>query len=397
MPSVDNTPTVPELMRAFHGELSARDPDADTHTGSGLDIWGGVAAVLLTRESHRIRDIFRANYFDHARGADLNEILSERFHNGRIVNGPGTGTAQIYRSSLTAGAGTIWQGTRLEVAITNGTTSTYLVSEDTPVSASVNAIWVPITSVATGTDAAINTVPSASTFLRFADPLWDNSWVVQNLQCEPGTVGETQDEAKARIRQLRLDSRVGYPKRIVQACKDAGATNVVLFGSDYLDTPPGQNPVIGSLSGGYGDVGLNRIFVGDAGFATTHSLLVKCRRAVASSAVLGTAVQVWGMVPTSFSCSITAQLWDDPGAFDQDSVKEEIANAVVDYFRSGANAFYFRYVTLQGAIMRSVRSIQTLSFSGGPTEPDLFTFLNTASLPRYLSEPGDVTITLTGP
>lgn len=397
MPSVDNTPGVPELMKAFRGELAARDELADAHTGSGYDIWGGVAAVLLTRESQRIRDIFRANYFDQARGPELDEILTERFHDGRIVDGPGSGVAILSRSSLSAGAGTLWQGTRIEAAIPNGATRTYLIAANTTVAATVAAVHVPVVSVETGTDAAIDAAPSSPVLLRIADPLW-TSWTVQRLQCDAGTVGESEEQAKARIRQQRADARIGYPKLIVRACKDAGATNVVLFGSDYLDTaPPGPAPTIGSLVSGYGDVGLNRIFVGDAGYVANHSLLVACRRAIASSAVLGTSVQVWGMTPVAFSCSITAQLWDDPGMFDQDSVREEIRNAVVDYFQTRSNAFYFRYVTLQGAIMRSVRSVQALTFSGGPSEPNLFTFLNTAALSRYVSAPGDLTVTLTGP
>lgn len=397
MPSVDDVPGIPEFMRAFRGELAARDDLADTHTGSSYDIWGGIAAVLLSREVRRDRDIFRANYFDQARGEDLNEIITERFRDSRIVDSVGEGTSLLVRPATGAGAGTVLQGTRIEAAIPNGAIRTYLVSADTAVGAAVKEAWVPVTSVDTGATAAIDATPSGTAILRVQDPLWDNTWTVQRLMCQPGTTGETEEEAKARIRQLRLDVRTGYPKRIVQACKDAGATNVVLFGSDYLDTPPGSSVSIGALVSGHGDVGLNRIFVGDSGYTASHSLLVKCRYAMASAAVLGTSAQVWGMQPVSFTCSIAAQLWDDPGNFDQDSIKEEIANAVIDYFRSGSNAFYFRYITLQGAIMRAVKSVQSLTFSSGPSEPNLFTFLNTATLSRYLAASGDLTISLTGP
>ncbi len=397
MPSVDNLPGVPEFLRAFRGELSARDGYADTHTGANYDIWGGVAAVLFSREVRRTRDIFRANYFDYARGADLNEIIAERFRDSRRSDGPGSGTAIITRSSAASGAGTIWQGTRVEAAIPNGAIRTYLVTSNVSVGATDTAIWVPVTSVDVGTTATVDAAPSGGMMLRFADPLWDNSWSIQRLICAPGDVGESEEEAKARIRQHRLDSRVGYPKYIVQACKDAGASNVVLFGSDFLDTPPSSSPIIGSLSSGYGDVGLNRVFVGDTGYASNHSLLVKCRRAIASSAVLGTATHVWGMTPVSFTCSVTAQLWDDPGNFDQDGVKAEIANAIANYFSSSANAYYFRYVAIQGAVMRSVRAVQTLSFTSGPAEPNLLTFLNTAALSHYTAVTGDIRITLTGP
>src|SRR5580693_466230 len=117
MPASEPLPTITDLLGVFGAGVVARtDPNADVRRGAVYDHFAGVGAILFSREAQRDRDLFRARYFDTADGADLTELVATRFGIARVLDGYGTGTALFTRDSPSAGAGTIWEGTRIILA-----------------------------------------------------------------------------------------------------------------------------------------------------------------------------------------------------------------------------------------------------------------------------------------
>jgi hypothetical protein len=298
VPASEPLPTLRDLLGASAaGIVGTREPRADVRRGAVYDHFAGAGAILFTREAARDRDLFRAVYVDTAEGDDLTRLVKLRFGIDRQVSSFGTGTALLTRAATTAGAGTVWAGTRILVfasAASPGSRS-YAVSSDVPVDASTTAIAVPIRAAAPGPGNAVNL--SGPAVARVDDPLSDPGLRVAAIQCADGTSLEAAADLRARARATRLAARKGYAQAISDACVAQGAVHVALFDSNFT-------PV---------DAGLSHCYVADAGFTTPPRLVRACTAALESYRVCGADLQVLGMQRMSVDVAATVTLRDDPG------------------------------------------------------------------------------------
>jgi hypothetical protein len=409
MPSELPVPTVEELRQAFRtGILSERDPNADTRTGSVYDLFGGMGAMVFRRLALRDRNIFRATYFDFAEGDALTELTFERFGNTAGAATRGTGRAIFTRPTASGGPGTFWAGTRITLLPGSvGASRTYLVTEDTAVGADLGAI-VPVHAEFAGPDVAVDTSDLGLGRVRVEDLLWDSSWKVTQLSCSEGAAREKDEGCRARVKEDLAKKRLGYAATIVLACKRAGAVNVTLFASDYLATNPTTGvELVGEVDAdGYGDIGLNRVYVADASYTTPTALLNACRVAVDGAAMTGMAVQIFGMVPTPVTVKATVRLWSEPGRFASEDKIKGAVSAVLNHFETRQNPFYFRRAQIRGDILRTVKDVQAIDLTTsypGPdatkvtTEPTLPEVLAAAPIRRFLATPESVIVKVTGP
>lgn len=409
MPSQIAVPSIAELLKAYEsGVRGERDEDADLRSGAIYDLYAGMGAMVFSRLAVRDRDIFRAIYFENAIGDDLETIADERFHDPIIQATRGPGTAFLSRPSTGGGAGDFLAGTR--ITLLGGSISepkTYVVANDTHVLATDIDAFVPVTADHTGTGVAIDTLKLPSYRARIEDPLWDNSWKLMRLACADGTDKESPAATRSRIRTNRFNARVGYAKAITNVCLAAGAVEVALFPSDFLATNPNTHvESIGVLDAqGYGDVGLNYAVVGDGSFQTTSDLLRACQIALDSVGIAGTALQALPMQPIVVTLSATVKLWDNPGRFAAIAKANDAKSAIVNYFDTRENPFYFRLAAIRGAIMKNVPDVQAIDLSvsytvlGVPqtTEPLLPSMLRTVPVSRYQVTRGSIAVTVTGP
>jgi hypothetical protein len=401
MPSDLPVPSIADLLEAGRAALLPRDETADVHSGAIYDLWNGVGAILFHRTATRDRDVFRAVYFDSAEGDELDAILEDRRGAARIAARAGTGEAYLARSNTAAGEGRFYEGTRISVLPAGaGAPRIYRVSADKSVAASDTTALVQVTSEIEGTVVSIDTNVTPYRLLKLEDQVWDSSWRVTYVRCGEGKDRENDPTARARVRQSRLDARPGYVRSITDACVRAGAGQVALFASDFLGTNKNTGiETVGTLDAdGYGDVGLNWCFVGDDGFTANDALITRCRLAMDGAAVCGTNLQVAGMANTRVAVNATVRLWKDRGAFDASALERESVNAVLNYFSTRQNAFYFRGTAIQGAIMRALQGkVQSVTPTSAPGEPVLKSLFNTIPLPRYFVDEGSIRVTLAGP
>lgn len=409
MPSQEPLPSIPELLRAFESGLRGeRNENRDARSGSLYNLLGGVGALVFYRLATRDRDTFRGLYFDFADGDGLSHIAEERFKDPVITAARGSGTVYLRRVSTSGGAGTFWKGTRITLfGTTVALPHTYLVSEDTLAGATDTYVPVSIVSEATGRGSAIDTLSVPKVLSRFDDPIWDNSWTVERLLCQEGTDQEKPEVSRARIRTNRFNRRVGYPKKITDACVAAGAVEVALFPSDFLaSNPTSQIETIGGLDqDGYGDVGLNYIAVGDGSFQTSDALRRSCQLALKTWGVAGTAVQVVKMQPVVVTLTATVKLWDNIGRFATSVKQRDGKSAILNYFDTRQNPFYFRLAALRGSILRAVGDVQSIDLATSytvanvvhTTEPPLTGILKSFPVARYQVSSESVTVQVTGP
>lgn len=389
MPSALPLPTIGELLKAFDDAvIGQKEPRANVRRGSCYDHFAGIGAILFSREAQRDRDLFRAVYFDTSDGDDLTEIGTKRYGAQRVLDTAGTGSATLTRAALTAGAGVVYQGTRITVVALTGMADpkSYVVAVDTPMTATQLSVAVPIRAAVSGPGSAVNAVAPGSSLLRIDDALWDASLTVQAVVCGNGAAFETAKVYRARIRQGRLDARKGYKTAIFSALAILGATNVVAFPSNY--------------TGDANDNGLNYIYVGDAGYNASSALVTSCSLAVDASVVFGTAVQVLPMASSALTVQVTVSLWDDPGAFNLTAVAYDLQMALVNYFDGRSNAFTYRLDAMAGAMQSASASVQSVAFTS-PTVDQTITTGSPPQLPavltRFTLAPANVLLTFQGP
>ena len=386
MPSAEPIPSLKELLDAFNAELAARDDDGDTHEASDYEEVNGPSALLFRRLAERDRDEFRQIYFAHATDDRLTEYVRRRFRNAdgtpreRVQLARGVGTAVVQRASAAGGGGTILAGTRIGYGRGGTEPLRYLqVLTDRVVGAAELIVSdLEVEAETPGSAGTISGDRGDIPILRIEDPLWDNSWVVNSVDCAAGTNYETDDQLRANVRQEKLDRRPGYPDFIKSTCVAAGADTVVLFPSDFL--------------GDELDCGLNRVYVGDANYQTTAALLLACRLAMPSAAMAGAGVQVLPMTNTTLTITATLRFWDVPERFNLDRARDDAMAAIVEYFAARENPFYWRAASIRGAILRAVRGLQTVDLATSLAEPVLSSLFGTVPLPRYLVAPANVTI-----
>jgi hypothetical protein len=383
MPASEALPTVPELLRAYHGAVGSVRREADANDGSLLDICGGAGALAWRRIAERDQDECRALYFRTAQDARLDRIIQQRFGRTRTESTAGTGEMLLSRPTTDAGAGMFWEGTRIAVARAQGERIRYwVVAEDTPVVGGAFSAAVPIRATVDGPDGAIEVDRETVHLLKIADPLWDSTWRVERLECEPGTLREGNDELRASIEQETLDARVGYETRIVTAMKAAGAAEVVLFRSDFL--------------GDELDYGLNRIYVGSSSYETSDELLLACRLALPSVAVLGTATQVLAMTRARLELNVAIQLWTTPQRVNQEAIAADAKAAILNYFASRQNAFVWTVDSVRGSIFRAVRNVRQVTVTSSTPAPVIAELFDAYPLPRWQVDPWDIAISVSG-
>jgi hypothetical protein len=180
---------------------------------------------------------------------------------------------------------------------------------------------------------------------------------------------------------------------------EAGASVVALYQSDYL--------------GDALDFGLNRIYVGDAGYQTPTELLTACRLAVPRVGVAGTSIQVLPMESRIVYPLVTVHLWASPEKLNQVQAQPDAAAAVVEYFARRDNAFTWSNSAIRSAIMGVVKNVHSIDvvvrvlftppvMGGVPSlipvpEPVLATLFNVTPLPRYFTNDASVSVNIAGP
>ncbi|HEY3821838.1 MAG TPA: hypothetical protein VGL81_31950 [Polyangiaceae bacterium] len=377
MPASDPLASIRDLLTASANALvGTRQSVADTRRGSIYDHFAGSGAILITREAARDRDLFRAVYLDTAEGDDLTRLVKLRFGIDRIVPSHGTGTALLTRASVAAGAGTIWEGTRILVfaSAASPTPRAYAAANDVTVAAGVAAITVPIRAADLGPGSAVSL--SGPAIARVDDPLWDPSWRVVAIQCSDGTALESAPDVRARARATQLVARNGYPDAITAACVAQGAAYVALFDSDFTPT----------------DDGLCHCYVADAGFSTTARLVRACTVALEGVRACGADLQVLGMQTATVPVSAVVTMRDDPGRLPSPDV------AVRDALSAAFSTTRYDYDLdeLAGVIAGASADVQQVSFLT-PTLPA--TILVGGQMPPVLTryQLGVVTLQYTGP
>ena len=386
MPASEPLPTITDLLGVFGaGVVAKSDPYADVRRGAVYDHFAGVGAIMFSREAQRDRDLFRARYFDTADGADLTELVATRFGIARILDGYGTGTALFVRGSAAAGGGTIWEGTRIILAAGAGAAAAreYAVLEDTPVGPTVTSLPVPIRATTVGGGAAVS---GAGGYARLDDPLWDPSWQVQSLTCTDGTVFEKAAPFRARVRQARLDARLGYVTAITNACVAQGATYVALFASNY--------------GGDATDFGLNACYVAEAGYTTTPRLIRACTVALESYRVCGADLQVLGMMPVALKLAANVVLWDDPGSFSTVTLDVALRAALSASFDSVSGGCSYSLDNLRGVMLQASDAVQDVVITS-PTDGVPLLVGTPPNLPgvlsRYSLAESDIALTFVPP
>ena len=316
---------------------------------------------------------------------NLTELVATRFGIARILDGYGTGTALFVRGSAAAGGGTIWEGTRIILAAGAGAAAArqYAVLEDTPVGQAVTSLPVPIRATTVGVGAAVT---GAGGYARLDDPLWDPSWQVQSLTCTDGTVFEKAAPFRARVRQARLDARLGYVTAITNACVAQGATYVALFASNY--------------GGDATDFGLNACYVAEAGYSTSTRLIRACTVALEGYRVCGADLQVLGMMPVALKLAANVVLWDDPGSFSTVTLDVTLRAALSASFDSVSGGYSYSLDTLRGVMLQASDAVQdvviTSPSDGAPLlvrSPPNFP----GALSRYSLAESDIALTFVPP
>jgi hypothetical protein len=384
MPVSSEAPTTQDYLAAYSGAVSARRTTADVHRGSRYDVLGGVGAVLFQRITTRDVDQFRATYFDTAQDTELDELEAKRYPDvpPRILAAKGKGFIQASRPSAAAGGGSFLAGTRVTVIYGAATpVRTFEISGPQTIGATaLRAELIPIQAVEPGAGNPIDVSSSDVQQIRFEDPLWDNTWRVDHLTCGSGTDREKDADYRVRTRASRADSRIGYPTRIIAAMKAAGAQRVALFASDYL---------------GEGlDRGLNRIYVGDTGYASSAALLRACRLATYSVCVLGTSAQVLPMAQQTLNLSADVELWDKADHISRDMLSADIASAISNYLASRQNPFVWSIDSMEGVALKAARQqAQAITVTASAAEPDLATLFDTFPLVAWFADPSKITVT----
>lgn len=386
MPAAESIPSIARLTNAYQGALVSKRRHGDTHAGAIHDHWAGAGALLWQRQAERDREEFASLYFLHAKRNRLDEYIERRWPGkARVVDEPGTGTVRLRRPNAAAGAGVFLEGTRIAVGGgLGGGVSYYIIAADTPCGAATTTpLPVPIVATEAGPASQIHVVSGERAALRVEDPLWDNTWIVDELTCSAGTTRESDEQTRARISLEVIEERFGYESAIIKAMKLVGAETVVLFRSDYL--------------GEALDAGLNRVYVGDANFSTSPELLEACRFALPSCAMAGASVQALAMTTAWLNLTATVRFWDVPDKFDTATALASAKAAVLEYFDTRANPFVWDVAGVRGAIQRAVEDTQDIAITSSSPAPTLLQLFDSYPLPRYRTSLDRITVTLAEP
>lgn len=358
MPAVLDLPNVTDYLIAYSGAIQGKkNALLDLRTGSSLEIPGGMAALLWSRQSQRDRTLFNNAYTDSSTGVDLDRHIELKYKVERIQATYGEGYL-ILKNISEPGFGTVfyYKGTRLEVYGINKNnqfiTLEYKVKEDVEVPVDAPTFTIPIEAIRPGTGVAIEAVEN----IRFTDEVSDY-FVISYLKCNDGTDYESDNDYRARARDIAKNDRIGYSSKIIQTCKEAGAEYVVVL----LSTAYGDDK----------DFALNYVYVADAGYSTSESLKEACSLALDDVRVAGADLQVLGMQVTPLTLMVNVYLYDNPDGVDKTQLNLDITESINDSL-SDINKFWlFKLVNLQGAIKSLNPSlIQSVIITSSLPEPE---------------------------
>lgn len=385
MPSVFAEPTIQELLDAFEdGIRSSRDRHVDAREGAIYQHFSGPAAILWSRCARRTTDMWRAIYLDSAESTDLTRLLNDRYDFARVEDSYGVGTATLRRATTSAGAGTVWRGTRLSTFGTASTSKRYVVTNEPPVAASATTVTVDIRAEQVGPGTAISLQDPRTA--RVEDPLWDPTWEVARLECSDGTSFEGAPTARARFRDQQRLARPGFYESIIEACKVAGAVNALLFPSDH--------------AGDENDIGLNMAYVGDGGFQGNDALVRTVTFALERTRVLGDQLQVRPLTRTNLAIASRVYLWDSPARVNAEDTIKRLVGAIDGYFNEAR--FGYQRDALAGAMLKAAPAVQHVEFDGPLSDADVVSMVDgmlnfPASLSRYVVSPNDISLSLLPP
>lgn len=388
MPSAFAEPTVAELLQAFEdGVRAQKDRYVDVREGALYEHWSGVAAILWSREARRDTDLWRAVYLDSAEGKDLTNLLQDRYDFEREEDDYGTGTALLKRTSTAAGAGTVWEGTRILVHGDAQLPKIYVVTEDKDVGATDTTATISIRADRVGPGTAIAVI-AGSPLARVDDPIWDTAWTVDTLTCTDGASFEPAPQARARFRETRKAARAGFVDAIVTACKAVGAANALLFPSNY--------------AGEAYDYGLNVAYVGDENFTATDALVRAVKIELENWRVLGDNLQILPMARANLVVDADVNLWDTPGRVNQAEVRALLKGAIKGYFDGRTAGFSYDRDAMSGAMLKASPAAQFVTFNAPSSDVQLMTTIGglpnfPATLTRYQVRDDDITLTLLPP
>lgn len=332
-------PKIIDILNAGGRAITGRgDSKADLIRGSDYESLIGPSAVIWSREDRRDEDLFNATRFHGAKNDDLTYLVKTRYGIDRFLDTHGRGAAFLSRDA-SGDAGTIWAGTR--ITIFGSSPKYYRTVADTPVAAGVTTVSVAIESTTSGP----GSMASQATDLRLDDSLWDTSWTVAFLSCENGTTFEQASDLIARVRNTRLDQRVGQVKSIQDVCKTAGASQALVFRSNYSTV----------------DGGLNVVYVGDAAYQGSAALQKSCFIALRKARVLGDHMQVLQLARVILNPVIDVYLATAPALNDIDRLQQIHTAAVVQYLGGTSGGFAFSRVGILSAIARQTPEVQSVN------------------------------------
>lgn len=385
MPARTRVPGIAEFRdaasKALHGY---RDPRLSTRPGGGYDLVLGSSALLWSREVARDQALFRQVYVESARGAALDRLVEAYYTVERVRATYGTGKLVLVRPTVGAGAGTVYAGTRVLVVRSGQAPEVFAVAADTDVGALDTSVPVPIRATRMGAGVAIS---ADSTALRLDDSVFDATFVAASLVCGDGQDEEKDEDYLARARAGRRDRRPGYYQRIVDACHEAGAANVVALHAGTF--------------GAAKDFGLNYVYVGDASFTTPPGLQAACAAKLEGARVAGCDVQILTMQRVNLTATIVCFLIGDPGSFSTTGLANGLVEVLVDYFEGRSDWWSLRYNTVIGTMLQLSTDIQSVGIHLAehqadpalPETPEAFPDVVT----RYALARGDVSVMFTGP
>jgi Baseplate J-like protein len=381
MPSPKSTPDIGAYLRAYAAGIRAEQgPTVSARRGGALDLFGGSAALLWSRQSARDRDLFRGTFYTTAAGADLDRLALRYFGVERIHDTTGTGTLVLYRP---AGGleGELYAGTRVAVVGPEGVPrEVYAVAKDHPVGALETLVEVPIRATRPGPGVAVK---AAGSQVRIQDIIFDGSFAPVSLVCADGTAEEGAEQLIARGRVERRNGRLGYRASIVDTCKGAGAEHVVAL---EARTFVGEDE---------DDLGESYVYVADASFTSSPALLDACAVALEQVRVAGADLLVLGMVPMPVMLAITAQLVADPQDFDVVDLRTSITARVLDVFAARPQWWEFSTEALAGEVERAApRAVLVADVDATPAPPEPGF---PAALPRFTLAAKDIAVKFVGP
>ena len=376
MPSTKPLPTVSQLLEAGAVEIQSKQSAANVRRGSSYDLHVGTGAILWAREAERDRKLFEKNYLLTSDGDWLEWRIQKQGGPPRIQGTKGKGRASLTRSSLAGGTGKLLAGTRIFVSLPgHEKPMQYSIALDTE--AEGLSVAVPIKAVQPGPGSAI--VASQTNARVWLEDIASDDWTVESLQCQDGTVQESDDAYRARYWAERKAHRVGSRQAIYDACLKAGAVHIALFDSSAFVGQSGN--------------GINRCFVAFSGLQYDEALLVRCRLAVDKARAKGCVLTVGGMVATPAVFDLTIALQGSLVDYNTDELLQNVRSAVLEYFEARNSPYLFALDGVLAEIARAVPEASAVVVNSAPSDTATSGVLQLATLPVYSVQPTDISVT----